>query len=439
MASSWEAPWLVLRQNNEKNDDTDPRSIFEQDRDRIIHSSAFRILQGKTQVFTAAWAPQRYSRVTHSIQVSHIGRGIVKRLNRETRIPSDEKILPVDKIPEALVEAACLAHDIGHPPFGHEGETALNECMEGKNGFEGNAQTLRAIVQLEKRVKDQEGLNLCRATLLSLVKYPWVYDGLEEKWNFSPDDIDKYGSWLYHDSSFRRDLKPGKNHELEKTLPCQIMDWADDIAYATHDLEDDFESRFLNVDFLGSKVRFLKLYKDPIFEQLKRKRPKIRKKDIQPHLDDFISRYKECGPLRMNQTLRQVSSDYIHSFITSTKLKKNDGNTPMLWSIEIDPKIRLECDVLKAIHHVAAIEEVRTARFASKTHNIVKNLFDVLYNKEKNKENLLFQRRWRNELKNASDKDRARYVCDYIWGLTELEALNLYQTLFEASAGSPFL
>ncbi len=136
MTAEWEDEWITKRRHLEPDRRSgDIRNNLQRDRDRIVHSSAFRILQGKTQVFTASWAPQRYSRVTHSIQVSQIGRGIAGLLKDRNNL----------SLPEELIESACLAHDIGHPPFGHEGETALNKCMNDYGGFEGNAQGLRAL------------------------------------------------------------------------------------------------------------------------------------------------------------------------------------------------------------------------------------------------------------------------------------------------------
>ena len=178
------------------------RMPFERDRDRIIHTSAFRRLEGKTQVFMPQTNDQYRTRLTHSIEVSQIGRTIAKSLG----------------LNEALTEAVCLAHDLGHSPFGHSGEAALNEIMKNFNGFEHNAQTLRIVDVLERPYPDFVGLNLMYETRLALAKHRTFYD------------------------------KPQGNGFTEKncSLEGQIADLSDRIAYNCHDLEDGLRANLLN-------------------------------------------------------------------------------------------------------------------------------------------------------------------------------------------------
>ena len=151
----------------------DHRTPFDRDLARLIHSAAFRRLQGKTQVLGIGEGDFHRTRLTHSMEVAQIGRGIVKNLKHRIRIGNQLDALKY--LPESdLISCICLAHDLGHPPFGHGGETALNYCMRKAGGFEGNAQTLRTLSKLEAHT-DNYGLNLTRRSLLGVLKYPAKY------------------------------------------------------------------------------------------------------------------------------------------------------------------------------------------------------------------------------------------------------------------------
>ncbi|HVT22561.1 MAG TPA: deoxyguanosinetriphosphate triphosphohydrolase [Mycobacteriales bacterium] len=305
------------------------RGEFVRDRARVLHSAALRRLAARTQVVGVGESDFPRTRLTHSLECAQIGRELAGSLGAD---------------PD-LVDTACLAHDLGHPPFGHNGERALADFADRFGGFEANAQSLRVLTRLEAKVVDADGrsvgLNLTRATLDAATKYPWPRQPGTPKFGCYEDDRPLF-DWL------RLGALPGV-----KCVEAQIMDWADDVAYSVHDLEDAIHAGLLSLEWLDRDAErqelvtlardvYLDVPEAALLEALDR---------LRSH-PSWVRGYD--GSMRAMVAVKQMTSELIGRFcgaVTRTTLAASDGR-PLrryLGSVVVPDDTRAECAVLKAV------------------------------------------------------------------------------------------
>lgn len=437
----------------------DGRTPYERDYARVVHSAAFRRLQAKTQVLGLGDSDFYRTRLTHSMEVSQIGEGIVTRLRRESEEDSPERKALPDSM---LIRTICLAHDLGHPPFGHGGEVALNRCMvqysgsEG-SGFEGNGQTLRIMARLEPYHKDH-GMNLTRRTMLGVLKYPAPYSAVVNKAAygandgprtsvfkakpFKPpkcyldDEVDIVDGWIGAGLSdwdtFRSersqevsgegdDAKHGKT--LHKSLDTSIMEVADDIAYGIHDLEDAIGLGLVQRDMFITKNICAALQPYCDWENGMK---------FRPLLDALFSgetyrRKKAIGGL-VNFLIHHVEFDW-------TYREEFEGELLGL-------RVRLPGGA-KGVQEVIQNDLIRDKVIKSpnvqqlefKGQKIVTELFHAFAT---DPHRLLSPRDAERHKAADDDAGRMRVICDYIAGMTDEYATKRYQQLFEPRVGSVF-
>lgn len=391
----------------------DYRSPFQIDRDRIIHSSEFRRLQGKTQVFLPGEYDFYRTRLTHSIEVAQIGRSICNYLcATETDLLTEDYFIDSD-----LVEAICLAHDLGHPPFGHAGERTLNRLMKKYGGFEGNGQTLRLITEKFYRREDQHrGLNPSRAFLDGILKYKATFSDFKNPDNhFVYDEDKKYLDFVFGKKKYRSVLKSAEKLNEFKSIECQIMDWADDTAYAINDLVDSISGGFITIAKLSQwqNEKELTEFQNSIVEEI----------------NGWIKR----------GNFKAMFGAQIGSFIRSTSLKKKktfmDGLTNRYkYDLVIPNEILERAKIYKKISVDLVFRSSALHQIEFKGNSMIENVFNLF---EKNYVTTLGNTKLLPDFndkiirKEKSKKQRARMICDYIAGSTDSYATRMYRRLFD--------
>ena len=296
------------------------RSAGERDSDRILSCSAFHRLAGITQVVPAGTGNAAHSRLTHSLKVGRVARRLCQRVLE--RHPEFDDLLDVDS-----VEAAGLAHDIGHPPFGHVAEQTLDQLMQPFGGFEGNAQSFRIVTRLAQRHPELDGLDLTRGTLDAMIKYPWPRAGLKDE-----ADLRHWEKWGYYESDENAYEFAREMHKPDSQQPClgaEIMDWADDLTYAVHDLEDFYRAGAVPLERLCTSRAELEVFIASIEKECARG-GRIEGKDrdgineeaeyVFGQLLAFEGPY--TGKRRQRQTLRERSDFLISNFMGAFNLTR---------------------------------------------------------------------------------------------------------------------
>ncbi len=334
------------------------RTSFARDRARVLHSAALRRLAAKTQVVHPWDDDFPRTRLTHSIEVGQVGRELGQALGCD---------------PD-LVEAACLAHDLGHPPFGHTGESALDEAAKAAGGFEGNAQSLRILTRLEPKTMTAErsvGLNLTRATLDGATKYPWLPSEGVSKYGVYVDDLDVF-QWL-------RAGAPDRSRCIE----AQVMDWSDDIAYSVHDLEDALVSRHLSLVQLTDRDEQAEVGR----LAAARYAPEADSADIVEALRRLLALEwwpgTYDGSRRSLATLKNLTSQLIGRFASSAERATREVHGPGVLTrygadLVVPTETRLECAALKAVTAVYVMGREGAPELRSRQRDIVQELVAAL-------------------------------------------------------------
>lgn len=348
------------------------RSPAERDRDRVLYSPAFRRLQAVTQVMLAADEGYlQHNRLTHSLKVAQVGRRIAENIQRRSNTPRLQRAIHSrGGLSPDVVEAAGLAHDLGHPPFGHIAETKLQLLIEAdgeRDSFEGNAQSFRIVTRLAAIDEKFEGIDLTRATLNAVLKYPWTRGPTDKKWGSYASEVEFF-DWA-RDGQFRVG---------ERSLEADIMDWADDITYAIHDVEDFYRvglvplgrlrsARYADVGPLLERTRAkLAEESDPRY-QIKA-RPVEMQRAWEETLQLFtISTYDESATNRAK--LNKYSSGLIGEYVVNTGLGP-DG------SIAIPRPLRIQIALLKELTKAYVVEAPVLATQQQGQRRVIHNLYD---------------------------------------------------------------
>jgi len=391
----------------------DYRSVFQQDRDRILFTPAFRRLQAKTQVFQAGEYDFYRTRLTHSLEVSRTAESIAIFLARTRRGVA---------IDLHLLEAICLAHDIGHPPFGHAGERSLNTLMSNLGGFEGNAQTLRILTRtIYARSGGRSGMSPSRALLDGVLKYKRLYsDRGTDTHHFIYDDQAEVLEFCFGTRDLAAKLGGTKPNEF-KSLECQVMDLADDIAYSCFDIIDGWKARFLTPDkveaWAGGKKFHAAQHKHLSLLQELMKNGKL-----QPVMNGLV------GELIQSASLAPTKN------FMSAKTRRH------AWTLVVKPDALARIKLHKALCKdlVYGSSALRQIEFKGERilGQLARTLFDN-YLAPSGKPSPLVPSDTHRCILDASDSvAAARQLCDYISGMTDAYALRSYKRLLDPDYGS---
>ena len=358
------------------------RTPFQRDRDRIIHASAFRRLKQKTQVFVAHEGDHYRTRLTHSLEVAQIARSIARTLGLD----------------EDLAEAMALAHDLGHPPFGHAGEDQLDECMQAYEGFDHNAQTLRVVTKLEDSYPSFPGLNLTWEMLEGLVKHNGPLVTADNTIGDVPAAFLDY-PWL-------------EQLELDQFAgpEAQVAALADDIAYNNHDIDDGVAARLFSIEDLEE----LPLVGD-IFRSVREDYPALNESKI------------------VSEAVRRLIGYWIDDLTAETRRRVEaykpesaaDVRAMPVPLVAFSESLERDQRALRAFLYERMYKHYKVNRMRSQAKRILNELFGLFMAEPETLPDL-----WRRDAEQAPPVRRARLVCDYLAGMTDNYAIDLHRRLF---------
>ncbi len=384
-------------------------------RDRILHTSAFRRLQGKTQVFLTGEYDFYRTRLTHSLEVSQIGRSLCAWLRWRSPHLAEDFFIDPD-----LVEAACLAHDLGHPPFGHAGERSLHRLMAAHGGFEGNAQTLRLLTETIFG-HGTRGLNPSRALLDAVLKYKTLrVETPDAAHHYLYDEQTRYLDFVHDGQPFPDTAPPGSARDALRAIECQIMDWADDTAYSLNDIADGIMAGFITIDRLQ------------------------RWQDQQPALSDLEKDYlRQLETSIRGGTVEPDLNRKIGDFIAACTLEPrqnflSDRSTRHAFDLVIAPERRTESRLYKKLALELVFRAPSLQQLDFKADDVLQRLFDALadnYLAAARPLHLLPAEMEAGLLTAPDESARYRRLCDFLSSLTDASATRLYRRLFDPHFG----
>ena len=394
------------------------RGEFARDRARVLHSSALRRLGAKTQVLSPSGGDFARTRLTHSLEVAQIGREMAIDLGLNADI----------------VDMACLAHDLGHPPFGHNGEKGLNDWAAGFGGFEGNAQTLRLLTRIEPKVfladGTSVGLNLTRASLDAACKYPWSLGEAGEmrehsiKFGVYDDDLEIY-NWMRIGAPSR-----------VKSVEAQVMDFSDDVAYSVHDFEDAIVSGYIKLEELADSAA-----EDELLEKISEWNVGVYSK---PVLAEALNNLQALPnwPTRFDRTpamlgnLKNLASDLIGRFVSQTIAAFNDETTARAVPvsavtrygarIEVPANVKAEIAVLKGIVSAFLMSHESRRPIYEWQRELLAELADAILASNGENLDVYCTAAWG---KANTDAEKRRVVVDQVASLTDQSAITLHNRL----------
>ena len=437
----------------ERRNATGGRTAFRQDYGRLLHSPCFRRLQGKTQLFPSHESDFFRNRLTHSLEVAQVAKAIALHIN--ATVPEFEN----DPIDTDLVEMAALAHDLGHPPFGHNGEAALDDCMKPCGGFEGNAQTLRLLARIEKKTFRGEdpndsqstycgigqdgtdyraGLNLTFRSLAAVLKY----DRQIPSWRQKGDKLAKgyYQSEAPLVAEIKRQVGVPPAGVPFKTIECQIMDLADDIAYSTYDLEDAMKGGFTHPLAVRATLSSSPELVGRVHAKVVDAVPDATLQNLfdlsgngdgTPSGDpaaDALHAYHQSTLLASQGKLRVgFTSHLVGEFINGIRVRPRAGRARKFSSVELERGILLQIESLKHLNYQTMIMSPRLKVVENRGYDLVCEIFDSL--RKPDGHHLLPEDYRLMYHRAANDVDRQRLLCDFIAGMTDRYAAEFHSRI----------